>query len=81
MTDICTCNFSHYGVMLDSMPDEENPHKPTCPFGEPIFHHMDTTDWTPEDHWENSIDGFWCPHAEEAKDHYADGCSICDKED
>jgi hypothetical protein len=30
---ICTCNFSHYGVMLDDDLDF-NPHKPTCPFGQ-----------------------------------------------
>lgn len=29
---ICTCNFSHYAVMLDDI--DWNPHKPTCPFGD-----------------------------------------------
>lgn len=81
MSSICTCNFSHYSVMLDDMPDDTNPHRPECPFGEVTFTHHDTTDWTAEDHYENSLHGFWCHHAEAQQDHYADGCSVCDKED
>lgn len=30
----CSCNFSHYAVLLDANIDF-NPHKPTCPFGDP----------------------------------------------
>jgi hypothetical protein len=30
--DTCTCNFSHYSVLLDDMPDDVNPHGPSCPF-------------------------------------------------
>lgn len=30
--DICTCNFSHYSVLLDDMPDDVNPHAAPCPF-------------------------------------------------
>jgi hypothetical protein len=31
---VCSCNFSHYGVLLDDMPDDVNPHGDGCPFAE-----------------------------------------------
>lgn len=32
--DVCTCNFSHYSVLLDDLPDDVNPHAPPCPFAD-----------------------------------------------
>lgn len=31
---ICTCNFSHYSVLLDDLPDDVNPHAEPCPYAE-----------------------------------------------
>lgn len=31
---VCTCNFSHYSVLLDDLPDDVNPHSAPCPFAD-----------------------------------------------
>lgn len=32
----CTCNFGAYSVLLDDLPDDVNPHGPTCPLADDV---------------------------------------------
>ena len=38
---ICTCNFSHYSVLLNGVEMDDNPHKENCPLAEDGYYEVD----------------------------------------